>query len=271
MFLQNKYTRTYFALIESAKGKMRFRGDGVYYEKHHVIPKSLGGGNGKENLVLLTAREHFICHLLLCHMLQGRDAYRMSSALMKMAFCKTGHQLRIFTSAQYELARKVNHKNKAGVPTGIPAWNKGLSLNDERVRAGIEKALATKATRTYIVSDETRAKISVTSRLPRAPLSEDHKRMLSDQRRGAKRGPHTAETRRKQGGVEFHDPETMRTVRFKDMNAVPERWVRGRPSLSSWMWATDGVRNIKLRRTDVIPDGFNAGRTIQQNSSGVFI
>ena len=32
-----------------------------YYEKHHIQPKSLGGSNKKENLVRLTAREHFIC------------------------------------------------------------------------------------------------------------------------------------------------------------------------------------------------------------------
>jgi len=37
----------------------------VYYEKHHIVPRCLGGDNSKENLVRLTAREHFIIHLLL--------------------------------------------------------------------------------------------------------------------------------------------------------------------------------------------------------------
>lgn len=271
MFLENKYTRIYFALIESAKGKPRSRGDGVYYERHHVIPRSLGGRDDGTNFVLLTAREHFVCHLLLCHMVEGRDAYKMASALMKMAFCKTEHQQRRFTSAQYELARKVNHKRKAGVPTGIPAWNKGLDVTDERIKAYTAKAQATKATRTYVVSAETRAKIAKTSRRPRTPLSEDHKRLLSEQRKGMKRRPHTAETRQKQGGIEFHDPETKRTIRFKSMDAVPDGWVRGRPSLTAWMWATDGVQNVKIRRVDDLPEGFIAGRTIQQDSSGVFI
>ena len=35
-------------------------------EVHHIVPKCLGGSNKKENLVELTAREHFICHRLLC-------------------------------------------------------------------------------------------------------------------------------------------------------------------------------------------------------------
>lgn len=34
----------------------------TYTEKHHIIPKSLGGDNSKTNLVVLTGRQHFICH-----------------------------------------------------------------------------------------------------------------------------------------------------------------------------------------------------------------
>ena len=37
----------------------------IYYEKHHIIPKSIGGTNDISNLVYLTAREHFIAHWLL--------------------------------------------------------------------------------------------------------------------------------------------------------------------------------------------------------------
>jgi hypothetical protein len=36
-----------------------------YYESHHIVPKCIGGTDEIENLVLLTAKEHFICHLLL--------------------------------------------------------------------------------------------------------------------------------------------------------------------------------------------------------------
>ena len=36
-----------------------------YTESHHIIPRSLGGDNSKDNLVNLSAREHFIAHLLL--------------------------------------------------------------------------------------------------------------------------------------------------------------------------------------------------------------
>lgn len=36
-----------------------------YFEKHHIIPKSLGGSNEQNNLVRLTYREHYIAHWLL--------------------------------------------------------------------------------------------------------------------------------------------------------------------------------------------------------------
>jgi len=36
-----------------------------YKEKHHIIPKCIGGTNNPENLIFLTARRHFMVHRLL--------------------------------------------------------------------------------------------------------------------------------------------------------------------------------------------------------------
>ena len=36
-----------------------------YHEIHHIIPRSLNGSDDEDNLVVLSAREHFIAHLLL--------------------------------------------------------------------------------------------------------------------------------------------------------------------------------------------------------------
>jgi len=51
--------------MQKAKNQNRSRNTGVYYESHHIIPKSEGGSNIVENLILLTAREHFLAHWLL--------------------------------------------------------------------------------------------------------------------------------------------------------------------------------------------------------------
>ena len=55
------YKKVYYNIIERAKNRILED----YGEKHHIIPKCLGGINEKENIVKLTAREHFICHMLL--------------------------------------------------------------------------------------------------------------------------------------------------------------------------------------------------------------
>jgi hypothetical protein len=57
------YNKHYNRLIEKAAA--RPVNIGTYYEKHHIIPKSEGGQDNKSNLVMLTAREHFIAHWLL--------------------------------------------------------------------------------------------------------------------------------------------------------------------------------------------------------------
>ena len=59
------YMKIYNNIIKNAKSKNRSKGNGEYFEKHHIIPKCQGGTNNPNNLVLLTAREHYICHKLL--------------------------------------------------------------------------------------------------------------------------------------------------------------------------------------------------------------
>ena len=56
------YQKIYNQIIERAKTR-QLEG---YKENHHIIPKCIGGLDIKENLVELTAREHFLCHRLLC-------------------------------------------------------------------------------------------------------------------------------------------------------------------------------------------------------------
>lgn len=96
MFKDNKYTKWYFAIVKKAlesnrpyaHNRYKLRKKGVvidqYYEDHHVIPKSLGGSNCIKNKVVLTAREHFICHLLLTKMTESDAAKKMSYALWNL-------------------------------------------------------------------------------------------------------------------------------------------------------------------------------------------
>lgn len=60
------YEKIYNQLI--LKAKIRSKITDILLEKHHILPRSLGGTNSKDNIVSLTTREHFIAHLLLVKM-----------------------------------------------------------------------------------------------------------------------------------------------------------------------------------------------------------
>jgi len=64
------YQRIYNELIANRQNNPHPKE--VYTEKHHIIPKSLGGSNKKSNIVALSAREHFIAHCLLAKIYGGK-------------------------------------------------------------------------------------------------------------------------------------------------------------------------------------------------------
>lgn len=91
MFIENHFTQEYFAIIRLAQDRCpasmkrkQVREILGYAERHHIIPRSMGGSNQIDNLVWLTAREHLQCHMLLIEMLQGPGRRKMLSALTRM-------------------------------------------------------------------------------------------------------------------------------------------------------------------------------------------
>ena len=129
MYLQNKYTKWYFNIVENAKNRTI---DG-YTEKHHVTPKSLGGDNSKENLVKLTAREHFICHWLLTKMLIGKSKYKMLYALRLLnGNYKQNSRVYEYTKQIVRGSMPLETKIKiSNTMKGRPAHNKGKPCNNK--------------------------------------------------------------------------------------------------------------------------------------------
>jgi hypothetical protein len=107
------YEKLYRNLIESKKQLNRKKGDGNYYEKHHITPKCLGGTNGESNLILLTFKEHFIAHLLLIEMHKGEAKRKMRFALFQMTN-KNKLQNRCLNSKQYEVCKTELRKAREG-------------------------------------------------------------------------------------------------------------------------------------------------------------
>jgi len=116
IFIANKYTRIYFSIIEKAKTRTLPKTE--YKEKHHIIPRSLGGNDDLENLVDLTAKEHFVCHKLLIKMTEGTSRGKMAFALVLMSG-KRGSK--IYDSTRKLLAEAVRqlHTGKIPITDGI--------------------------------------------------------------------------------------------------------------------------------------------------------
>jgi hypothetical protein len=88
--------------------RLKQKRNGFYFEGHHIIPKSKGGtGNSNRpknnnNIVLLTAREHFLAHWLLWRIYRDRST---SLSFHKMLSINK-NQNRIISSRGYEEAKE---------------------------------------------------------------------------------------------------------------------------------------------------------------------
>jgi hypothetical protein len=131
VFLENKYTKWYFNIIRNANPTTS------YVEKHHIIPRCIGGSDHRENIVSLTAREHFVCHLLLTKMTTGKIKQAMCWAVGKFAQVNKNQQ-RNFTSWEYQKIREnisfartgkkhsnESRKKMSEKAKGRTPWNKG--------------------------------------------------------------------------------------------------------------------------------------------------
>lgn len=145
MFTPNKYTRWYYQIIDQA----RFRPITGYTESHHVIPKCIGGKDTKDNRVILTAREHALCHWLLTKMTSGTDRGKMFYALRALVVMKSPVQNRF---------SKVPTKTIAKAREEASAYSSKVQSGRKRSQESIEKQRATMTGRTY--SAEWRAAIS---------------------------------------------------------------------------------------------------------------
>jgi hypothetical protein len=102
-FEENKYKKLYFSIITRSQNEGREYNSSLH-EKHHIVPTSLGGKNNSDNIVVLTFREHFVCHLLLTKFTLSQAKHKMHCAL-RMMMNKSKHNNRVLTQRQYELAR----------------------------------------------------------------------------------------------------------------------------------------------------------------------
>jgi hypothetical protein len=168
----NKYNRWYNQLISKAKDRVL---EG-YSEKHHIVPKSLGGNDDLFNLVQLTAREHFICHWLLTKMHNGEAHHKMLNALRMMRAEKPGQERyktkitsRVYENLKEEYS-KLQSKRFSGAGNGMYKKN-----HTEEAK----RAIGEKNSGRVQPQQEKEKQVAAQTGRKRKPFSEEHRANLS--------------------------------------------------------------------------------------------
>lgn len=186
----NKYNTWYTAITERARLRVLALSD--YKERHHIVPKCLGGTNARNNLVDLTAREHFICHWLLIKIHTGEARAKMIYALNGMkrnGHCTQRYETKI-TSRVYENLKKEFALVHSATMKGRQANNKGRAMSEEQKA----KIRATKAANPYKWDAETLAKRVVSQ--TGVKRSQETKDKIRDALKGKLKGPMSEEGKR---------------------------------------------------------------------------
>jgi len=243
-----------------------------YCERHHVIPKCLGGTDDPENIVRLTAREHFIIHKILC-ILYPHESRLHWAAFMMANGSGSKKQDRGYRvgAREYERLRK-NLKHSDETKAKVSRANKGrqtrlgAKLSEEtRRKMSIAKKGRSTGPRTYQTTQETRDKLSKAARERDRSLhtEETKQKMSAAWERKRNEGyewrsgiPHTEETKSKISG----------SKKGKKREPFSEEWLGNlskalKGKAVGKIWITNGVESSMIHESDGIPAGWRKGMT----------
>lgn len=102
------YQKLYDSIVNDAKYKIvDIQKD--YFETHHIIPRCLGGSDSEENLVSVTARQHFLLHWILTKLYPSN--IKILYAFNNMCMYSANQTDRQYNSKAFQYARKIFVKN----------------------------------------------------------------------------------------------------------------------------------------------------------------
>lgn len=246
------YYKNYIDYIAYVKTKNRKKlnkkdKEYVYYENHHIIPRCMGGNNDDKNLVLLTAREHFLAHYLLVKIYKNTEYYgKLSLAFFQFTYRKNknGQQSRIYNSKLYDYCRKnldlslsEDRKNKISETRKkheIGLGEKNPFYGRKHSQETIQKMKKSQHKR---VNSENY--INPWSK----PRTQKEKEFLSKLKKGTKLSKNT-KNNIKLGIQNSKFLDNMRTAN------------KGKH------WYTNGNTNVFLKESEQVPEGYYLGRVI---------
>jgi len=153
------YQRIHNEIIENARKLNRKKKQGIYYENHHIIARCMGGDDSKENLVLLTAREHFLCHKFLHRIYPNNKSIFFAYSCMTMGL----HGRRIIISArEFEYIKEMKSKlnSKDSISENCRRRHKELMTGRKHTEEHKQKISDTMSSLGIIRSDDFKERVS---------------------------------------------------------------------------------------------------------------
>lgn len=162
------YQKVYNLIVDKARNRVL----PGYTEKHHILPKCMGGSNERENVVSLTAKEHYLCHRLLCEIYPKNKA--LKKAYYLICTVKTQKQKRYTPSGRViervklenSLARRGQKKDPESILKRTQTRRKNGTY--QRTSESVEKGIQTR-----------RKNNSYGGK----PFTESHKQKLSEKKK----------------------------------------------------------------------------------------
>jgi len=242
-----------------------------YTEVHHIVPRCMGGTNHKDNLVRLTAREHFVAHQLLIKIYPKNRKLIFAAAMMSLS----SGRLKRSSNRLYERLKKLRAK-------AMSELHKGKTVSEEtrqKLREknknyrptpeAIEKSRLAATGR--VCSASTRTKISAAaighSRNKGKKLSEDHKKKISESRIGKPLSEETKEKLSKINKGKQRSDATKEKISAAHKNRIfteehRKKISEAKKGKSTHYWITNGFDNCLLNKNQPIPEGWRRGRTL---------
>ena len=172
------YSKIYIELIERSFERELI----CYTEKHHVVPRCMGGDDKKRNIAILTAPEHYIAHQLLAKIYPKNK--KLIRAAIMMGSTRSNNKLYGWLRKRYSDSKK-----------GIPVMPIGYKFTDEHKRKISE------SNKGRIISSESILKMSKSKMGQPSPnkgasFSITHRFNLSESHKGKTQSPEQVEKRR---------------------------------------------------------------------------
>ena len=157
----------------------RFACGDEYHERHHIVPRCMNGGNEKENLIDLFAREHYEAHRLLA-LEYPQNTKLVYAWWMMSTTMKSSQRREKITPEEYEEAKKLVSQTTSGENHpmyGKPSPRRGVKLSEEQKQHLREINLGERSPMFgKTMSEETRAKMSI-ARLGRVATDKERENM----------------------------------------------------------------------------------------------